>query len=134
MTAFGSTQFLAVANPNATPATVVVDYIAKTGIIRTQKVIPGRSRLPISVGDAAEAGAGKELGMHLSADLPVVAERSIYFNKGLYQGGSDSLGSPSLAKKWLFAEGFTGEGFETSLLLTNQNDKTAEVKIRFFKE
>lgn len=131
----GYEEFLAVQNPNEAPATISVDYVASSGSLTSAvKIIPGRTRLTINVGDAAEAGAGKNIGLRLAADLPVVAERSIYFNTGMYKGGSDALGSTSPSKRWLFAEGVTGDGYATSLLLTNTNDSAAKVKVRFFKE
>lgn len=131
----GAEEFLTVQNPNEAPATISIDYITTSGTKSSaQKVIPAGGRQTINVRDAAEGGSGKNSGVRLKANLPVVTERSIYLNTSMFKGGSDSLGVTSAARRWLFAEGFTGDGFSTSLMLINTNDKPAKVKVRFFKE
>lgn len=131
----GYEEFLTVQNPNAAAATIAIDYFTPRLLFKSTRIsVPGRGRKTINVGDAGEAGPGRNGGARLTADRPVVAERSLFFSTKLYQGGSDSLGSTAPSKRWLFAEGFTGAGFSTSMLLTNTNDSVAKVTVRFFKE
>lgn len=54
------------------------------------------------------------LGMKVSCDAPVMAERAMYFNYGTSPvgraivGGHCVCGSPAASKVWYFAEGYTG--------------------------
>lgn len=131
----GYTEFLTIQNPNNVATALTVYYMTGKGdVFSNVKVVPARSRGTIWVADAGEAGPGKSIAMRLTAELPVVAERSMYVNVNGFNGGSASIGSMSLSRRWLFAEGFTGQGFKTSIMVSNPNDVEATIKVRFFKE
>jgi len=131
----GYTEFLTIQNPNRAATSLTVYYMTGKGdVLSNVKVVPARSRLTVLTSGAGEAGPGKNIAMRLTADRPIVAERSVYVNTKGFNGGSESIGSTSLSTRWLFAEGFTGDGFQTSLLVSNPNDVEATIKVRFFKE
>jgi hypothetical protein len=54
------------------------------------------------------------------ADYPVLAERAMYFlYQGAWGGGHDALGSTATSAVWGLAEGYSGPGFDTWVLVEN---------------
>jgi hypothetical protein len=45
----------------------------------------------------------------VESDVPVAAERSMYFSYRTRDGGSNSFGVPAPSTTWYFAEGYTGQ-------------------------
>ncbi len=52
----------------------------------------------------------------------IVAERSCYFNYGDANDGATSIGAPRTCSSWFLAEGYTGGGFDTYILVMNPYD------------
>ncbi|MBC7253549.1 MAG: hypothetical protein H5T72_06250 [Actinobacteria bacterium] len=52
----------------------------------------------------------------------IVAERTVYFRYEAAADGATSIGTPSLFGRWFLAEGYTGGGFDTYVLVMNPND------------
>jgi hypothetical protein len=77
-----------------------------------------------------------EVSMEVSAPAPgVVAERAMYFDyQGWADGGHASTGVEQPTLEGCFAEGYTGQGFETWLLLANPEDKEAQVEVSYLLE
>jgi len=75
----GFDEFLCILNPNDAPATVQVACMdSGGGVTRSTCVVGNRSRLTLSVRDIA--GPDKDVSVRLSSDLPLVAERPMYFS------------------------------------------------------
>ncbi|RJP34669.1 MAG: hypothetical protein C4536_02410 [Actinobacteria bacterium] len=75
---------------------------------------------------------GQDVSMKVEADLPIVAERPMYFNyQGAWAGGHDSMGATSPQTEWYFAEGCTRPGFNTWLCLQNPQDTAALVSVDY---
>ncbi|MER3396143.1 MAG: hypothetical protein C4318_08620 [Acidimicrobiia bacterium] len=76
----------------------------------------------------------------VEADIPVVVERSTYFRYRSPVSGEQRDGgaaAPALAqtsKEWHFAEGYSGPGFDTWVLLQNPTTTRAAVDVSFFVE
>ncbi len=68
----------------------------------------------------------------MTSDLPIVAERPVYFlyNRA-WPGGSNIIGSTSTHRIWVFAEGCTRPGYQTWLCLQNPNDAPTRVFIDY---
>jgi hypothetical protein len=49
----------------------------------------------------------------------IVAERSVYFRYGASSDGHTSIGTSALHDDWFLAEGYTGGGFDTYVLVVN---------------
>ncbi len=127
--------FILVANPNAAPSTVRVQYLKSTGeIIEFTQSLPAMSRTTFwpQVDYPAQLGVAEFSTVVESLDpsLPIVAERAMYFDpgpsgSGFARSGHDALGVPDASVTWYFAEGFVGgnaqTAFETFLLLANTN-------------
>jgi hypothetical protein len=77
-----------------------------------------------------------EVSMEVTAPAPgVVAERAMYFDyQDWADGGHASVGTEETTLQGYFAEGYTGTGFHTWLLLANPEDQAAEVEVSYLKE
>jgi hypothetical protein len=98
--------FLLLANPGSAPATVDVAYLRDTGgpVTRTYTV-PAGARFTVFVDDVPGL-AGTSYGMRVTADLPVVAERAMYWAGGFfdYYEGHASAGATAPGSRWILAE------------------------------
>jgi len=78
-------------------------------------------------------GKGTDVSLHLSSQVPFLAERPMYFNyRGVCRGGHVSKGVEAPGTKWYLAEGTTRPGFDTYLCLMNPGDVDANVELALF--
>ncbi len=124
-------SYLLLMNPNPRAAQVKVDFQGEDGSSRefTYTVMPG-SRFTVPVRETVGRGS---FSTQVESDLPVLAERAIYFNYQGRRGGHDSIGADAPSRTWFFAEGYTGDSFDTWILLQNPNDGEAEVTLSFMR-
>ncbi len=61
----------------------------------------------------------------------IVAERSIYFNYGSASDGATSIGACETMPKWFLAEGYTGGGFDTFVLIMNPYDFWQKIQLTY---
>ena len=114
-TGTGFDMFLTLLNPGAVPASVNVRYIAEGGGVTAERVhvVGAHRRKTITVGDIAELGPGRAVGMEISSDEPIVAERVMYFSysgnngQSTWTGGHATIGATAPSTRWFFAEGNT---------------------------
>ncbi len=120
-------------NPNDAEASVTLSFMrADGGVLTQQLTIPPRRRHSVHV-DALQGLEAADVSTQVSSNIPVVAERAMYFDYGGKDGGHDSIGASSTSNRWFFAEGYTGGAFDTWVLLQNPNDTTATVTLTFMK-
>ncbi len=100
--------YILIANPNKDTASVTVGFLLDSGqsVDKTYKVAP-ESRYTISV-DKIKGLEAREVSTSVSSNLPIVAERSMYFQYMGKPGGSCAGGVTGPAPRWYFAEGYTG--------------------------
>jgi hypothetical protein len=65
----------------------------------------------------------------VTAQQPVVAERSMYGNNRTW--GTDSIGASAPSSTWYLAEGCTNTGFESWILVQNPNDGPTQVTLTY---
>ncbi len=132
-------EWVSIMNPNSTKANVTITYVGSAGERKTfNRVIPAYSRHTESAFE--DLGFDKDIGLIVASDLPVVAERPVYFqylpltagSSQIWSGGHNSPGAVDAAYRWDFAEGSTRDGFEMFLCIANPGNRTASVKIRYF--
>jgi hypothetical protein len=70
----------------------------------------------------------------VTATLPIVAERAMYFGPSNARGGHNSEAASQPAQTWNLAEGSTKTGFTTFILALNPGDTTAHLSFRFLQE
>ncbi len=76
-------------------------------------------------------GEGNENSLELQSSVPVVAERSMYFDYNGWTGGSCVMGAASLANQYYFAEGTTRTGFAEYLTLQNPSETSITVDAEY---
>jgi hypothetical protein len=94
-------------NPCTKTSRVGITYMFPGGETRHQSIaVAANSRATVDVNDAV--GPGKDVSIVVDSDLPLIAERPMYFNyQGQMAGGSTQFGATSPGTDWLFAEGTT---------------------------
>lgn len=123
--------WLCLMNPNETAANVQVIYMLGDGTTKHfETTISKTSRMTLYVADVV--GLEKDVSMRVTSDVPIVAERPIYFNYGgVWTGGHNVIGAIAPAEDWYFAEGNTRDGFEEWICLQNPGAKAANVEITY---
>ncbi|MDY6794598.1 MAG: FG-GAP-like repeat-containing protein [Actinomycetota bacterium] len=93
--------WLCLANPNQTPAKVSLDYLCGDGQnVHKELVVDASSRATVAVhrdglGIGMHDNTHGDVSINVSADVPIVAERPIYFlYNGNIPGGHNTLGYP----------------------------------------
>ncbi len=130
----GFDEWVCVLNPWGSEAHLTFNFqtqedglVVPTGTYK----VPAHSRGTFKANDLLE-GKSYQTSLKLVSDVPVVAERPMYFEySGTgswgWTGGHDVMGVPMLARDYYFAEGTTRSGFEQWLTL--QNPGTAEITV-----
>lgn len=127
----GFDEYILVLNPNAQDANVTFDFMKPDGSVYSQ-VFPAlaNSRTTVYV-DAAPGMDNTDVSIRLDSDLPVVAERSMYFGYPECPGGHVQTGYTEPGNLYFFAEGYTSRFFDTYLLVMNPNDTELPVVVTF---
>ncbi len=128
----GFQEYICIANPGATAATVSGDFLFNGGgSVSRSFTINARSRFTVDVNSVV--GAGKEVSAVMTSDHPDLAmERPIYFNySGGLVGSHCVTAAPTLSRTWYFAEGYTGPGFDEYVCVLNPNPSAASLTFKF---
>jgi exo-beta-1,3-glucanase (GH17 family) len=131
-TGTGFQEYLCIANPGSSAASVTADFLFKGGGSTTKSfTVKGASRFTVDVNGAV--GQGREVSTVISstcADL--VIERPMYFAyQGVWKGGHTVRATASPSMQWYFAEGYTGSGFDEYVCVMNPNDQSACLRFSF---
>ncbi len=127
----GFDTFVLIENPNPQKVRARMDYILpKGGLVTGYHDLLPNSRITVHL-DEVEGLEDTDVSVRVDADKPVVVERSMYFDYFGIDEGSNSTATTSLSKTWYVAEGYTGEGFDTYILLMNPGDVDAGTVLRF---
>ena len=126
-------EWLTIQNPNPDWATVDVTYYINGGNpIKKQHRVAPTSRYTISVNQ--DIGPDKEVSASLASDLPILAERPMYFNyQNKMDGGHIVVGSNYLAQDWYLAEGATFDPFTEYITIQNPNPAPATVAVAYYR-
>jgi SpoIID/LytB domain protein len=127
--------YILVMNPDpSNSALVQASFMLPGGVTKERQfAVPPRSRGTIHV-DSLPGLSSTDVSTYLHSNIPVAAERAMYFNYFGMTGGHASTGMSSLSDKWYFAEGYCGGSFDTFLLLQNPNPGDVRVTITFMLE
>ncbi len=131
-------------NPNPSPVDITYTFFSNspgfTPVSVTHEGVPAYSRDTIFVDQvpglegsdvstmvtACPSGGGTEAAC-TGSEACIVAERSVYFRYGTASDGATSVGTPCLFDEWALAEGYTGGGFDTYVLVMNPNDHWVKI-------
>jgi hypothetical protein len=133
----GYSEWLTIQNPNAVAAECDIKYLAgsgKTNIVH--RSIKPRSRDTVNV--LANVGSNQDVSTVLTSNVPVIAERPMYYIYGQgvagrgWNGGDSTLGNPDPSTQYFLAEGTTISNFDTYYTLLNPSDtKGCGVKVQY---
>ncbi|MBU1669662.1 MAG: hypothetical protein KKF41_02805 [Actinobacteria bacterium] len=136
----GYVEYLAVQNPNALDAAIQVTFFPTGGDpIFKEYSVPADSRWTLDVSQAVGTGVDSSM-LVLSHDVPVIAERPMYFSYRQgepgysWTGGHDVVGATEPGTHWAFAEGCTIEGFDEYICIANPGEDPARVAMEFMVE
>ena len=130
-TDYGFTTYVLVQNPNSAAANVTLTYMTGTGPQpQAPFSMPANSRKTIRVNDILP---GKDLSTQVHADVPIIAERAMYWgaDKPLGEACHDSIGMASAHRTFYLPDGQTSEGRETWTLVQNPNAEQVTVEITY---
>jgi hypothetical protein len=137
-TAPGWDMYLTLMNPAAQDSQVrLTYYVVGEATPRIKDIVaPRNARTTVAVHDATlGVGRGLLLGVKVETTngVNLVAERPIYFRYSpSVNGGHDVMGAAAPATTWLFAEGYTGDGFDEYLTILNPNATAANVTVTYY--
>jgi hypothetical protein len=123
-------------NPNASDATVTVNYLRldpATPVVKSYNV-PANSRRTIWVDEEGPELAAADVGASITSDLPIVVERAMYSTRQgqpAFAAGHGGAGITTPALRWFFAEGATGSFFDLYVLIANPGSTASNVKVTY---
>jgi hypothetical protein len=124
---WGFECWLLIQNPNDHAATCKITYMIEEDEPRVYtKSIGPYSRATFNMAD--DIGP-KDASIKVSSDYPVIPERAMYRNNR--REGHDSIGTTAPAYDYYLAEGCTGYGFTTYVLIQNPQDEAVVVDITY---
>jgi hypothetical protein len=134
----GFETYLLVENPQDKAASIALTFCdgdgKKTEATRT---VNANTRSTFKMSDYVD---GQDFGVRLVSDVPIVAERSTYWDvtevNSLWETieGNSSMGSPGTHKTWVVPEGSTTAGFYPVVAIANFGDTKADITARFLDE
>ena len=126
-------EYLLLTNPGGSDAHVRIEFTKSSGNCYEEFAVGAGQRRTVNI-NAYTAFGGENVSLKVLSDIPVLAERSMYFNAGGRTGGHDAFGSKSLGGVWYFAEGATLESFDTWYLVQNPNAEAAGVTFTLMRD
>jgi len=135
-TAEGFETYVLVQNPGDASARVTATFMTAKGVAaeKTVKMLPG-SRSTFRVSEYVDGDY--HVATKVTADRPVVAERSMYWDKRvtssvpLMSEGHSATGCTACGSKWMVPEGSTGGGFDYWVLVSNPKETDTEATVTF---
>src|SRR5262249_26147934 len=128
--------FVLMANPGNADANVTMTYLPAAGspIVKTHAVA-AHQRLTVNIADEDPALASAAVGAKITADQPIVVERSVYWPHGNWYEAHNSAAETSPATRWGLAEGRVGGGnhAQTYILLANPGTQPAAITATFLR-
>jgi hypothetical protein len=124
--------WILVVNPASRDAEVRFTFMTEAGeVIETLVMVPAGARHTLYAA-TLPALVGRSFSVTVTASVPIVAERAMYFGAApFWEGGHASTGTPEPSTRWYFAEGATGPYFDTYLLVGNPGFAPAHLSVTF---
>ena len=125
-------EYILIQNPNAKTATATIELMSDKGERKSVAIgVKPLSRQTVFINDIMP---NRSVSARVSANLPVIAERSMYFNyKGSWTGGHDVVGATAPASTFYFAEGTCRPNFDPYICIQNPGAVAASVTLTYMK-
>ncbi len=137
-TDLGFRTYILIQNPNPVSASVTLIYMLPNGSTKTKNVtVSANSRFTVVGAEDSTYGVGTGITFSttIQSTQPIIVERAMYWMNGENTlAGHDSPGVTGSALAWNLAEGFTGAGFDTRILIQNPNNSSAYITITYMKQ
>jgi hypothetical protein len=128
-TGHGFTTYVLIQNPNESAATVKVTYLTPDGPQPQPAIqMPALSRKTVRVNDALR---DTDFSTHIASDVPVVAERAMYWDNGTGEACHASIGLAAPHSSFYLPDGQTSGGHETFILIANPGAKPVDVDVTY---
>jgi murein DD-endopeptidase MepM/ murein hydrolase activator NlpD len=125
-TAPGFETWVLVQNPGGRPADIALDFQTAEGVVAgPRETVPPKTRRTYNLADYV---VSFNVSTMVTADSGVVCERAVYGNNREWGTGAAGVTAPS--DRWYLAEGCTGPGFETWVLVQNPGSTPADINMR----
>ncbi len=125
---WGFECWLLVQNPSASLANCEVTYMIEgSGTQTVEHQVPANGRASFNLGEDLKGEF--DASIKLESDVPVIAERAMYRNNR--REGHDSIGTTRPASDYYLAEGCSGFGFTTYVLVMNPNREPIDVSVTY---
>jgi hypothetical protein len=130
-------EYLTIMNPSNSDASVRITYYLKTsGPVVKTLTAPANRRTTVAVhASALGVGRGQDVSAKVESTngVGLVVERPMYFYYlGIVGEGHNALGATAPRTIWLFAEGYTGPGFDEYLTIQNPSASAASVRLTYY--
>jgi hypothetical protein len=125
--------FILISSPQTTATTATLRLQRDDGFTQTVQIALDpldRETVYVNTDPRTTAFAGSSFSASVTATQPVFVERAMYFQG--FEGGHDATAVTAPSTTWLFAEGFTGSGFNTFFLINNTANVAANVTLTYF--
>ncbi len=129
-------SYIVVQNPQGNPADLRFTFMLPGGrtLERTAQAGPN-SRLTLKLDDVPGLEDTEVSTLvECTNGAAIVAERSSYFDYYGCDGGTNAPGVAGPSSTWYLAEGYTGQKFDTYVLVQNPGDRAAVVDAVFMRE
>jgi hypothetical protein len=127
---WGFECWLLIQNPNSTDASCDLTYMIEgAGPVTVTKTVEANSRATFNMAD--DIGA-EDASIRVESDIPVIPERAMYRNNR--REGHDSIGTTAPASSYYLAEGTTGWGFTTYVLIQNPQGGQNSVNVTYMTD
>ncbi len=125
--AWGFECFLLIQNPNASAANCTVTWMIEgQAPVESNQTVGANSRSTMNMADFI---GQKDASIKVVSNIPVIPERAMYRNNR--REGHDSTGTAQAASDYYLAEGCTGFGFTTYVLVQNPQGTPTDVTITY---
>ena len=129
----GFQEWIAILNHNSQAANITIQFMKSDGNIVEKFITVGpTSRFTVDVNSCVPV---QNVSTYMSSDIPVVAERAMYWNSGNITniGGHVSPATSTTSLRWNLAEGYTGKTFNTWIPIMNPNNTDSRIKVTFMQ-
>lgn len=124
----GFQEWILVFNPHRREVEIKLSFYASGEVLTREYSLPAQRRLSLNVN--REFPGEEDVSVILEASEEVVAERTVFFNRGHgYSGGFIAPGEKEPRSRFYFPDGTAQEGFEEYLALFNPGPLEAAVEL-----
>jgi hypothetical protein len=128
-TAWGFTTYVLLQNSNPTPAKVTLTYMTPGGPVpQAPFTMPASSRKTVKVNDQLP---NSDFSIRVASDMPVVAERAMYWDSPAGEACHASSGVCSSHMNFYLPDGSTTERVETYTLVANPNSGPVDIEVSY---